>query len=175
MTGQQTDPVFFEPDELGSVAYRGLMIYDAQWWPQYVGYVITGRGESGDFVITTGPDSLITRDLRAIENAYIVQAAADSFAADNNGAYASNGGTRNLVGKRLTDYLPGGRLLINPYGSVRSEPNWAGYAAVAGGCGYLSVDIDADTYMDGYHIDVLGADGATIIHNICHKPLGTCY
>ncbi len=143
------------------------MTFDAQWREQWVGYVITGRGESGDIVITTGPDSLIERDPRVIQNAYIVQTAAEAFAADNNGVYAMNGSSRNPVGKTLTDYLPGGVLLMNSHTGYRTEPSWSSWAYAAGGVGYVVVDVNADRIMDGYMIDGIGSDGATQIIFIC--------
>ncbi|MCH7549182.1 MAG: hypothetical protein IH969_06575, partial [Candidatus Krumholzibacteriota bacterium] len=171
VSGQATDPVEVEPDGLGSTSYRGVIATDFQTFYNWVGYVITGRGESGDIVITNAPDSLVQRHQHVIDNCLIVQAAAESFAADNNGVYAVNGGSRSLLGKVLTHYLPDSTLLINPYTNAATEPNWGGLAAAAGAIGYLSIDITGDLIMDGYFIDAIGADGASQIKFICYNSV----
>ncbi len=168
VTGNLTDPLYFEPDGVGSTSYRGYVDLEFPTLIEHwVGYGIIGRGETRDIVITVGPDTVIAKDDRVIQNCYLVQAAVEAFAADNNGVYANNGGSVNPLGKKLTDYLPGGRLLINPYSTARTEPNWGGLAATAGGTGYLSVDTNGDLVMDGYNIDGITGDGYTQIIYLC--------
>jgi hypothetical protein len=55
----------------------------------------------------------------------------------------------------LIDYLPEGRLLINPFLEMRTEPV-VGLPGNQGSTGYLSSDRNGDGVMDGYHIESLG-------------------
>ena len=95
-------------------------------------------------------------------NCHTVQLAAEDFSVQNDGVY-SNGLADPLPnGDVFTDLLPGGLLLDNPFTKNATEPV-AGGAAGAGSTGYLGIDDDADGTMDGYVVDGIGKDGATII------------
>ena len=96
-------------------------------------------------------------------NCHTVQLAAEDFSVQNNGVYAVNNATALPNGDVLTDLLPQATLLTNPFSRLVDQPNWAGGALVAGGTGYLSIDVDGDLIMDGYNIDGIGKDGATQI------------
>jgi len=165
VTGQNTEPLFHRPDGVGSTSYRAVYYYD-EYAMYTAGYIIIGGLESGDTTFTNAPDSLVQLDERTIENCHIVQAAAEAFAADNGGVYATDNATRNPLGRTIQSYLPGGQLLMNPYWEIRTEPTWGAVAASAGGSGYVGVDPDGDGIMDGYFIDGLGGDGVSIICQI---------
>lgn len=45
VTGGATEPVWMEPNGVGSTSYRGFSLYDVQWNMRCVGYLIVGRGE----------------------------------------------------------------------------------------------------------------------------------
>ena len=96
-------------------------------------------------------------------NCHTVQLCAEDFSVQNNGVYAVNGISALANGDVLTDLLPQGALLENPFTKAATEPNWAGVAAGAGQTGYVSVDVDGDGIMDGYSIDGVGKDGATVV------------
>lgn len=96
-------------------------------------------------------------------NAHTTQLAAEDFSVQNDGVYAANVGADALPnGSVLTDLLPAGALLTNPFSRNLDSPV-DGAAGLAGQVGYTPVDADGDGTMDGYSIDALGKDGATII------------
>ena len=103
------------------------------------------------------------KEASAKSNAHTIQLAAEDFSVQNDGVYADDNGTALPSGDTIQMLLPGGNLLENPFSKGATEPTWGGAAATAGGCGYLAVDPDGDGVNDGYVIDALGKDGATVI------------
>jgi hypothetical protein len=83
--------------------------------------------------------------------------AVEAFASENNGVYPTDiGADTTPSGKTVTDLLPGGRLLVNPYTLVASEPT-NGTAAVPGGTGYLPIMVSAG-YALGCGITAWGTE-----------------
>lgn len=113
-TMEQTEPVDSTASNPGETGYRSYYPF----WPR--AYSITGYGV----------DSLIVEicNIGALEdsvtsNCLAVAAAADSFAAHNNGIYPENVNVdADLDGHTLVDLLPGGHYLRNPLTGVRTEP-----------------------------------------------------
>jgi len=95
-------------------------------------------------------------------NCHTVQLCAEDFSVQNNGVY-SGGADALPNGDTLQDLLPGGNLLENPFTKAATEPSWGAPAAAAGATGYVPVDPDGDGTWDGYIIDGMGKDGATIV------------
>jgi type IV pilus assembly protein PilA len=96
-------------------------------------------------------------------NAHTTQLAAEDFSVQNDGVYAADVGADALPnGDVMTDLLPAGNLLTNPFTKAQDSPI-DGNAGNPGEVGYSPVDIDGDGTMDGYLIDALGKDGATVI------------
>jgi prepilin-type N-terminal cleavage/methylation domain-containing protein len=95
-------------------------------------------------------------------NCHTVQLAAEDFSVQNDGVYAASLADALLNGDNMISLLPGGLPLDNPFTKNPTEPV-DGNAAVAGSTGYLPVDPDGDGTMDGYVIDGMGKDGATVI------------
>jgi len=96
-------------------------------------------------------------------NCHTVQLAAEDFSVQNNGVYATDNTTALPNGGTIQTLLPQGNLLENPFTKAATEPSWGAAAAAAGGTGYVAVDPDGDGIMDGYSIDGVGKDGATVI------------
>jgi prepilin-type N-terminal cleavage/methylation domain-containing protein len=95
-------------------------------------------------------------------NCHTVQLAAEDFSVQNDGVYSNGLADPLPSGDVLVDLLPGGVLLDNPFTKAATEPV-AGAPAGAGSTGYLAIDDDGDGTMDGYQIDGIGKDGATVI------------
>ena len=95
-------------------------------------------------------------------NCHTVQLAAEDFSVQNDGVYAASLADALINGDTMIALLPGGLQLDNPFTKNPTEPV-DGNAAAAGSTGYLPVDPDADGTMDGYVIDGMGKDGATVI------------
>ena len=153
-----------EPFEPGTVAMRIFRYNDGWTGTHDIGYSIVGRRELCDYVITnvTAQELARDRDRAVIENCRTVAVAAEAFAADNDGVYATNNGDVSNAGLTIQQYLPAG-LLENPYTGMRTEPLWGAAAAASGQTGYLAVDPDGDGVNDGYHIDGVGATSGTTI------------
>ena len=96
-------------------------------------------------------------------NAHTTQLAAEDFSVQNQGVYPLNtADALPTTGLTMVDLLPGGALLVNPFSRIADSPN-NGPAAGAGNVGYLMFDANADGVPDGYTIDGIGEDGATIV------------
>ena len=117
--------------------------------PPYVtvGYLITGYGADGEVIsLSNLPRDMFYLEDQTIANCYTVLEAVEAFASENNGVYPTDiGADTTPSGKTVTDLLPGGRLLVNPYTLAATEPT-NGSAAVPGGTGYLSI------YAAGYAV-----------------------
>ena len=91
---------------------------------------------------------------QTFQGAYMLERAVWRFAAENGGVFPSAVYDDNEAGKRLTDYLPGGNQLWNPFVGVRSNP-LDGFADMAGDIAYISV-LDDLGYIVGYSISARG-------------------
>ena len=130
----------------------------------------TGCREDSDTLIAPPPDTvtLMTKDDSVVANAYIVRDAAEAFAAANNGMYAEEPWTEEtLDGRTLIDFLPEGKLLVNPYTGLRSEPTPWG-AAGAGQVGYRAF---RSIEPHGYIIDAIGGNGYEYLIVLSWDPL----
>ena len=95
-------------------------------------------------------------------NCHTVQLAAEDFAVQNDGVYAANVGVETAPsGDTITDMLPGGVLMENPFTKGVTEPV-DGAAAQPGETGYAP--IVQNTVNVGYTITGVGKEaGVTII------------
>lgn len=94
-------------------------------------------------------------------NCHTVQLASEDFAVQNDGVYAGNIGVDAAPnGDTITDMLPGGVLLENPFTKGATEPVDAA-AATAGQTGYLPVAIAGVNI--GYSITGCGKDAGTTV------------
>ncbi len=95
-------------------------------------------------------------------NCHTVQLAAEDFAVQKDGVYASNVGVDTTPnGDTITAMLPGGALLENPFTKLGTEP-MDGAAATSGQTGYVPVVLNLVNI--GYSITGNGKDnGVTII------------
>jgi prepilin-type N-terminal cleavage/methylation domain-containing protein len=94
-------------------------------------------------------------------NCHTVQLAAEDFAVQNLGVYASDvDADATPAGQTIVDMLPGGALLENPFTKTATEPvNNA--AAAAGESGYVPIVQNAVNV--GYTITGVGKVAGTII------------
>ncbi len=125
-TGQRTEPV------MKAVATeRGETAYALNSWCTYT---VTGRGNS-DIIVTLR--EAVPEHVLVEANCLAVQAAAEAFAAENDGVYPANHSVDiTPMGNTMVDLL-GGRLQ-NPFTLVNSEPA-NGTATLAGQTGYVPV------------------------------------
>jgi prepilin-type N-terminal cleavage/methylation domain-containing protein len=87
-------------------------------------------------------------------NCHAVQLAAEDFAVQNNGNYASDvGNDQTLSGRTITDILPKGMLLRNPFTTAHTEPV-NGIAANSGEIGYSCIQQNGANI--GYSITAVG-------------------
>jgi prepilin-type N-terminal cleavage/methylation domain-containing protein len=94
-------------------------------------------------------------------NCHTVQLAAEDFAVQNDGVYASNVGVDTTPGgDTITDMLPGGALLENPFTKAATEPVDAA-AANPGESGYVVI-VDASGTNVGYNITGFGKTALVI-------------
>jgi len=103
-----------------------------------------------------------------LANCEIVRLALEQFATDNGGHYPETTSSPGSNGQNLIDYLPHGRLLVNPYAGTRSEPTDAGKAP--GQTGYVSVHDDAG-HPTGYVVEGIGAQIGDLVFVFRKKPL----
>ncbi len=100
--------------------------------------------------------SMVARSKEAAvrANGHIVQLAAEDFAVQNNAFYAADvGNDQTLTGRTITDILPKGQLLENPFTKARTEPV-NGAAANIGEIGYQCVQ--ENNVPAGYRITGVG-------------------
>ena len=94
-------------------------------------------------------------------NCHTVQLAAEDFAVQSDGVYSSDVGTDTTPsGDTITDMLPGGALLENPFAKTVTEPV-DGAAANPGETGYVPVVLNAVNI--GYSITGVGKTAGTTI------------
>jgi len=103
----------------------------------YVGAAGAG-GEGGDGTIA----SPLSQKEQVVENGRLVRAAADAFAAHNDGWYPANLIDKNRDGMTLVDLLPGGQPLVNPVTGSQDLPV-DGAATSPGETGYLALFDDS--------------------------------
>jgi hypothetical protein len=162
-TGAATEPVeWWEPDGPGSTAYNLLRERNEDYTQPVVGYRIVGRGEHGDFVVSNAP-VVINKEQIVVRNCLAVGNAADAWAADNGGDYPHNLSHVNSLGNNMYDYLPGGRLMENPFSRAATEPVM-GSAASAGSTGYMAWDVDGNGTADTCYIDGIGSSAEYVIY-----------
>ena len=136
----------------GELTYRGVYSYCR------VFYEIIGRGSGG---VVASLSNLPDLEAQVVRNCLIIQAAAEEFAAQNNGIYATDVGVDTTPGgDTITDLLPNGNLLENPFTKIRSEPV-SGFAATGGQSGYI-VHTTANGINVGYTINGWGYNGELI-------------
>ena len=101
------------------------------------------------------PGSLVELDRLVMASCYTVQAAAEAFAAENNGVYADDVGVdATPAGNTLIDFLPGGANLENPFWKALTEPV-DGLYNNPGATGYADMK-DASGTPAGYTITGTG-------------------
>jgi len=127
-TGERNLPVDGPAVNPGEIGYHA--------WTSY--YSITGFGSDSLIVELSNAGEL---EAKTIINCYRLLDAADAFAMDNGGVYASDNSTVSDSGKTIVEYLPGGMLLENAYLGIRTEPAiWGGSAANSGEIGYQPIN-----------------------------------
>jgi hypothetical protein len=161
VTGERTEPRHIDgvhPERpAGSVIYTPYAEYDESWDWVSTGYQLTGIGPDGEvYDLSRLPAGAFDRFERVRQNCAIAMAAAEAFAVDNNGVYATNNGDVNPLGKSIMDYLPEGLGLENPVTHMRTEPQWGAAASSWGATGYVARDADGDGTADGYTIEGWG-------------------
>jgi hypothetical protein len=156
-TGKLTEPVMGtadSPGETGYALFQGCL----DW-----GYYITGFGSDTVIVMYSNEEAL-EDSVRA--NCLRVQVAAERFASLNNGVYAADvDADCTPEGQTITDLLPNGALLMNPFTRACTEPV-NGSAANPGETGY--VPIVQNGINVGYTITGVGAETGTVIITIGH-------
>ena len=121
----------------------------------------SGCRNNGDEITLPGPgETPMTKNDSVIANCYIVQAAADAYAAENNGVYPTHISDDLPDGRTLIDFLPDAEGLVNPYTGVVSEPT-NGSASQAGSTGYAP---RSSIGTHGYQIEGMGHDLETLIY-----------
>ena len=94
-------------------------------------------------------------------NCHTTQLAAEDFAVQNDGVYATDVGTDTTPsGQTITAMLPGGALLENPFTKAATEPV-DGAAANPGESGYVPIVQNAVNV--GYTITGVGKEAGTVI------------
>ena len=112
---------------------------------------------------------LSAQELQVLANCQAVQQAAEDFAAQNGGEYPRNVGADTTPGgDTLTDLLPSGILMMNPFTQANTEPI-DGAAAVQGETGYTDVN-DIGGVPVGYRITGIGEDGSFFIYEFIKQP-----
>ncbi|MGD9548020.1 MAG: type II secretion system protein [Candidatus Krumholzibacteriia bacterium] len=86
-------------------------------------------------------------------NAHTLQLAVEDYAVSNDGIYSTDAGS-------LTPLLPGAGMMINPFTSAASEPQ---YGAAAGAPGQVGIEpIVAGGILTGYRITAFGRDAVIL-------------
>jgi type II secretory pathway pseudopilin PulG len=102
------------------------------------------------------------KESRVRGNCHTLQLAAEDFAVQNAGVYASDTDTdQTATNQTILDMLPGGVLLENPFTKLATEPLSSGAAANPGESGYVPV-VGAIGTNDGYSITGFGKTALVI-------------
>jgi hypothetical protein len=160
-TGLATAPIFSDsywPGEIG-VEYFGE-------FSQPRGYRVAGQGRYAELVrlenITALEPRAITYHDSLIANCDATVAAAEEFARQAGRCPSDVAADHLPSGLTMMDFLPNGALLTNPSSHVQDSPI-DGTAQEPGQVGYQASDRNGDGASDGYMVDALGADGATLV------------
>jgi hypothetical protein len=152
-----------DPGE-GIAVHVGQTSYLPRWersTGRWTGYLITGWGADGEvFALSNVDRQSFSRDEQTVANCLTVREAAKSFAAENDRGYPVDTDTdRNLVGKTLIDYLPGGTRLENPYSGHLTVPLSAAHAAASGETGYtprFARSVEGGYVVSGFYVTGFG-------------------
>ena len=94
------------------------------------------------------------RKRQSSRTAHTIQLAAEDFAVQNDGVYAADvDNSQTPSGKTITDLLPNGMLLDNPFTKARTEPV-NGIASNPGEVGYTCIQQNGSNV--GYNITAVG-------------------
>jgi hypothetical protein len=178
-TGETTEPIgewgrgmIRFPEPPGATGYRVIYGVTADGDTYEAGFIVVGRGNHCDIMLTNldSIDTYLALEEAVIENCKIVAAAAEAFAFDNNGVYATDSRTTNNAGLSIQDYFPNQRPLMNPYSGLRTVPYWGAAAALAGSTGYVAIDPNGDGITNGYNVDGVGGYAGTRIYVLSNPP-----
>ncbi|MBU8922682.1 MAG: hypothetical protein KOO63_12760 [Bacteroidales bacterium] len=162
ITGENTEPSCETALVPGQIGYKSI-----EEGGFIVGFVIAGYGYSS--LICDVSNIRNQEDAEVIANCHIIRFAAEAFAAENGGVYPASAADMTPGGNRLTDFLSGGMLLVNPYTSRRTEPSvWGGSACNPGESGYQAAVIDG--INAGYCITGVGEWLGTTIVTLVYFP-----
>jgi hypothetical protein len=156
-TGFETEPRFnqaYWPGQIGVMLY-----YEVDGSYDVHGYRIEGRGAHGILITVENIAGVSQEALDAyatlLEEVLIVEAAARQFFEEAGMMPADTGGDTTPLGNTLVDFLPGGRLLVDPLSGYRLNPV-EGSASAPGNIGYSPWDPDLFWRWTGYMIDAVG-------------------
>ena len=149
-----------EPSDFKFPVYPGQTVFRSA----STGYLIVGFGKTNQVIISLEKnysDNVLALENLLIANCFTLQQAVENWAAENGGVYPSNVDSHTTpAGNTVTDLLPGGILMENPFTQVRSEPvNGAG--VTAGRTGYVPI-IQGGTIV-GYTINGWGRSYEIIV------------
>ena len=159
-TGERTEPVDTLATEPGQTGY-----FQRYSWGSPL-YYINGFGETHMIVELSNLEEL---EWRVITNCLILLDAAERFASLNGGIYACCVDSDTTPeGFTLTDLVPGGERLVNPFTGAREEPT-DGAACTPGETGYVPIVIIGG-YNMGYVITGVGKTIAVTIFTGAYAP-----
>jgi prepilin-type N-terminal cleavage/methylation domain-containing protein len=102
------------------------------------------------------------KEARTKSNCHTVQLAAESFAIENDGFYASDTDTDvSSAAQTILDLLPNGALLDNAFTNTPSEPQSSGAATAPGEIGYVPI-VGGGGINEGYTITGFGQSAVVI-------------
>ena len=93
-------------------------------------------------------------------NCHTVQLAAEDFAVQNDGVYATDNADILPNNDTIEALLPGGVKIANPFTKGVTEPQWGAGAATAGQTGYVAI-LGGAAVNVGYTITGCGEDAGT--------------
>jgi hypothetical protein len=158
-TGDRTEPVDTIATETGQTGYY----LKSSWYPAL--YYINGFGESSIVVELSNREEL---EQKVIENCFIVREAVMRFALLNSGVYPVDVSIDTTPeGYTVTDLLPGGVLLENPFHLFASEPVNSP-AAIIGTTGHIPIFFGGS--IVGYTITGVGAEEGVMIFTAGSYP-----
>jgi len=121
----------------------------------FVSVTLSGCLDNQEAAEPEGPAApeVTMNDLIAANNR-IVRDAVEAYALENNGVYPVASDRRNLVDKRLKDYLPNAQYLVNPSTGLPSEPSIGAHPHEPGGTGCVAL-VNSEGVSNGYEINGL--------------------
>jgi hypothetical protein len=142
------------------------------------GYRITGYGKD-HLLITLETLEKVPADVRyshdiTVANAFLVMDAARRYSEANNGVFPADiSGDMDGDGKTLQDLLLDGTLLINPFTSLKTEPQDGLGLAIPGAIGYSGADSGSGDF-DTYTMEAYDCDGAIMLTMVpCNSAYGS--